>query len=63
MPRCGVTQARSFVYGPAAQSRLLSAANPEDGPVNYVYIVLGQMTRITMELLIDVEYRLTGEVA
>ncbi|WP_162180005.1 RHS repeat-associated core domain-containing protein [Bryobacter aggregatus] len=37
MPRDGVTQTRSFTYDTTTQSRLLSATNPENGTVSYVY--------------------------
>ena len=37
MPRDGVTQSRTFSYDTATQSRLMSATNPENGTVTYVY--------------------------
>ena len=37
MPRDGVTKSRTFSYDTATQSRLLSATNPENGTVTYVY--------------------------
>jgi YD repeat-containing protein len=56
MPRDGVTQTRTFTYDTTTQSRLLTATNPENGTVTYIYNNDGTLQSKTDAKNIKAEY-------